>query len=149
MTTLVRTSCALVVAMFLFGACGGGDDDQGLSGPKARVAAQADPICVETREKVGDLGSDPAAERDAVQSAADRLKAMDIPGEDETQYKVFQTHVQNMALSLEDLSQSRQVASPSQERAQTALDRARQSNDLAKEAAASYGFVECSQGLAQ
>ncbi|MDP8936786.1 MAG: hypothetical protein M3O23_03490 [Actinomycetota bacterium] len=145
--SLVRNSYAMAVAVFLLAGCG--TDAEELSGAKARVVAEADPICVETREKVGDLGSDPAAERDAVQSAADRLKAIDIPGEDQTQYKVFQTHVQNMALSLEDLSQSRQVASPSQERAQTALDRARQSHDLAKQAAASYGFIECSQGLAQ
>ncbi len=145
--SLVGNSCAVAVAVFLLAGCG--TDAEELSGAKARVVAEADPICEETREKVGDLGSDPAAERDAVQSAADRLKALDAPGEDETQYKVFQTHVQNMALSLEDMNQSRLVQSPSQERTQTALDRARQSHEQAKEAALKYGFVECSQGLAE
>ena len=145
--SLVRNSCAAAVAVFLLAGCG--TDPEELSGAKARVVAEADPICVETREKVGDLGSDPAAERDAVQSAADRLKAMDVPGEDETQYKVFQTRVQNMALALEDMAQSRLVESPNQERTQTALERARQSHELAKEAAASYGFIECAQGLAE
>ena len=137
----MAAAAALVLA-------GCGTDSEELSGAKARVVAEGDPICVETRTKVGDLGGDPAAERDAVQSAADRLKAIDVPSEDETQYKVFQTHVQNMALSLEDMAQSRLVQSPSQERIQTALDRARQSHDLAREAAAEYGFVECADGLA-
>ena len=145
--SLVRNSCiGAVVAVLLLGACAESDDE--LSGAKAEVAAQADPICVETRAKVGDLGGDPAAERDAVQSAADRLKALPIPNEDEPKYIVFYTHVQNLALSLEDLAQSRLVASPDQGRINSALDRARQSNEEVKKAAADYGLVECSQGLA-
>ena len=145
--SLVRNSCAVAVAAILLGGCGSGDDE-GLSGAKARLAAQADPICSETRQKVGDLGSDPVAERDAVQSAVDRLKALPIPGEDEAKYIVFHTHAQNLALSLDDVAQSRQVASPDQGRVNTALDRARQSNEEVKKAAADYGLVECSQGLA-
>ncbi len=145
--SLIRMSCAAAVAAILLGACGSGDDE-GLSGPKARLAAEADPICAETREKVGDLGSDPAAERDAVQSAADRLKALPIPNEDEADYIVFYTHVGNLAMSLDDLAQSRLVENPDPGRASTALDRARQSNEEVKKAAADYGLVECSQGLA-
>ena len=145
--SLVRNSCAAAVAAILLVACGSGDEE-GLSGPKARLAAEADPICSETRQKVGDLGGDAAAERDAVQSAADRLKALQIPNEDEADYIVFYTHVQNLALSLDDVAQSRQVASPDQGRVNTALDRARQSNEEVKKAAADYGLVECSQGLA-
>ena len=148
--SLVRNSCAAAVAVVAMSAMGGcAEDREALSSAKSRVAEQANPICAETRQKVGDLGGDPAAERDAIQSAADRLKALPIPGEDEAQYKVFQTHVQNMALSLDDMAQSREVQSPDRARADTALSRARESNDLAKEAAAEYGLVECAQGLAQ
>ena len=143
--SLVRNSCAVAVAVFLLGGCGAADDE-GLSGAKARLAAQADPICSETRQRVGDLGSDPAAERDAVQSAVDRLKALPIPGEDEAQYIVFYTHAQNLALSLDDLAQSR--AGNFTERADTALGRAREANELVKEAADDYGLTDCSQGLA-
>ncbi len=145
--SLVLRSCAVAVAVFLLGGCA--DDDEGLSGAKSRVAEQANPICAETRQKVGDLGGDPAAERDALQSAADRLKALPIPGEDEAQYIVFRTHVQNMALNLDDLAQSREVQSPDRARADTALSRAREANELAKEAAAEYGLVECAQGFTQ
>ncbi len=145
--SLVRNSCAAAVAAILLVACGSGDDE-GLSGPKARLAAEADPICAETREKVGDLGGDPAAERDAVQSAADRLRALPIPNEDEADYIVFYTHVGNLAMSLDDLAQSRLVDNPDPGRVSSALDRARQSNEEVKKAAADYGLVECSQGLA-
>lgn len=146
--SVVRYSCAAVVAVVLLSACGAGGDD-GLTGAKADFAAQVDPICVETRQKVGNLGDDPVADRDAVQSAVDRLQALGPPGEDETTFRLFVIRLQNMALALEDLNQSRLVENPSPERAQTALDQARESHDLAKEAAADYGFIECSQGLAQ
>ena len=144
--TVVRKSCLAVVAVLLLGGCAESDD--ALSSAKRSVAEQANPICEETREKVGELGDDPAADRDAVQSAADRLKALPVPGDDEAIYKVFQVRVQNMALALEDLAQSRLVENPDPGRASTALDRASQSNEEVKKAAADYGLVECSQGLA-
>ena len=143
--SLVRSSCVgAVVAVLLLGGCSESDDE--LSGAKARVAEQADPICKETRDKVGDLGGDPAAERDVVQSAADRLKAIPVPGHDEEKYKVFTVEVENLALSLEDVVQSRLQNETA--RAETALGRARESNERVKKAAADYGFAECSQGLA-
>ena len=144
--SVVRKSCMAVVAVLLLGGCGEAKDS--LSSAKRSIADQANPICEETRQKVGDLGGDPATERDAVQSAADRLKALPIPGDDEPIFKVFQIQVQNLALSLEDLAQSRLVDNPDPDRASTALDRARQANEEAKKAAAEYGLVECSQGLA-
>ncbi len=142
--TLVRTSCAAAVAMFLLAGCAG-DDGGGLSGAKADFAAQVEPICVETRQRVGQLGDDPAADRDAVQSAVDRLEALNPPGEDETTFRLFVLHLQNMALALEDLNQARIVNNP--QRADTALGRAGESHELAKEQARSYGFIECAQGL--
>ncbi len=143
--SLLRTSCAVAVAVFLLAGCGGGDDDE-LSGAKADFAAQVEPICVETRQTVGQRGDDPAAERDAVQSAVDRMEALNPPGEDETTFRLFVLHLQNMALALEDLNQARIVNNP--ERANTALQRAGEAHELAKEQARSYGLIECSQGLA-
>ncbi len=141
---LLRHCWAVAVAAFLLAGCGAGGDE-GLSGAKAGLAAQAEPICVETRQKVGDLGSDAAAERDAVQSAVDRLKALPIPGEDEATFTVFTVHAQNLALALDDVAQSRAGNDPA--RAETALGRAREANEQVKKAARSYGFTECSQGL--
>jgi hypothetical protein len=143
--SLVKNSCAAAAAMFLLAGCGAGDDG-GLSGAKANFAAEVEPICAETRQKVGQLGDDPVADRDAVQSAVDRFEALNPPGEDETTFRLFRLHLQNMALALEDLNQSRIVNNP--ERANTALQRAGESHDLAKEQARGYGFTECSQGLA-
>lgn len=132
------------VAVLLLGGCAESDDE--LSGSKARLAAEADPICKDTRAKVGDLGGDPAAERDAVQSGVDRLGALTIPGEDEAKYKVFLAEVQNLALSLEDVVQSREAGDGP--RAATALTRAGDTNERVKKAGVDYGFTECSQGLA-
>ena len=146
--SVVRKSCLAVSAVLLLGGCGEAKDS--LSSAKRTVADQANPICAETRTKVGDLGGDPAAERDAVQSAADRLKAIPIPGEDETQYKVFQVQVQNLALNLEDVAQNRlRAASDPSAAAQVerALGRARESNEELRKAADDYGLTECSQGL--
>ena len=148
--SVVRKSCLAVVAVLLLGACGEAEDS--LSSAKRSIADQANPICEETREKVGDLGGDPAAERDAVQSAADRLKALPIPGDDEPTYKVFQVQVQNLALNLEDMAQNRlRAASDPSAAAQVdrALGRAKESNEELRKAAAKYGLIECAQGLTE
>jgi hypothetical protein len=147
--SLVRNSCVgAVVAVLLLGGCG--EPKDALSSAKRSIADQANPICEETRQKVGDLGGDPATERDAVQSAADRLKALPIPGDDEPIYKVFQVQVQNLALNLEDITQNRARAGSDPSAAaqvETAMGRARMSNEALKKAAAEYGLTVCAEGL--
>ncbi len=148
--TVVRMSCVAVAAVLLLGGCG--ENEKALSSAKRTVADQANPICEETLEKVGDLGGDAAAERDAVQSAADRLKAIPVPGDDQPTYRVFQVQVQNLALNLEDVHQNRlRAGSDPSAAAQVdkALGRARKSNEELRKAAAKYGLVECSQGLTE
>lgn len=134
-------SLALVLA-----ACGELDSGGELSGPQSRYVAQADAVCEETRAAVGgQLGVDPAKEFAALQLGIDNLKAIPQPSEDIDQLRVFLNHYNNARLSIQDLVESKIVNNA--ERADRALTRARESDKLAADAADSYGFEECNQGI--
>ena len=74
---VVMSSLALLPALAL-GACSGGSKT---SGPEREVIAKAETICQDTQDKVGrTLADDPAADRDAIREATDKL--MDIATKD-------------------------------------------------------------------
>lgn len=127
--------------------CGELDSGEELSGPRARFAEQADPICEETRAAVGGkLGVDPAKERAAIQAGLDKLKALPQPSENIEKLQVFLNWYNNMGISMEDVVQSRIVNNAV--RADTALSRARESDKEAAAAAQRYGFEgDCSRTI--
>ncbi|MGH9188496.1 MAG: hypothetical protein ACRD0Q_00455, partial [Acidimicrobiales bacterium] len=112
---------------------------------RGAYSAQADPICAEISAAVGQLGDDAVKDRDAVQAGLDKLNALALPGEDVEKAEVFLTRLNNVALALEDVNQSRiQKDVP---RAERALTTAREQAEQSAEAASSYGMVECGEPI--
>ncbi len=148
MSRLVRwVALSLLVALAL-SACG--DEEETVSGPQREQAQRADVICREVQRRVGpNLGDDPAAERDAVRSAADRFLAMNAPSENETTWMRFVQETNNLWLSLEDVAQSREPGVEDRARADRALQRARDTNSRIMELAREYGMTDCAQGYTE
>ena len=144
-------AAALGVTLVLT-ACGGGDDEEQLGdnetkrgGAVGAFIGKVDPICAETREAVGQLGDDAEKDRDAVQAGLSKIMALQAPDEDVEMFQVFVARLQNVALALEDVNQSRiQKDAPRTERA---LATAREQEKQAADTARSYGMIECAQGL--
>jgi hypothetical protein len=136
------------VALFVapvVGACGAGGDDGRLTGAKGAYAAQVDPICAELQGKIGELGQNPEQQAKDVEDAVNRIKAVQIPRNDDERARLYIAAMENLYLSLQDVDQSRRVND--QPRAQRALDGAQVNNRTAAEAAESYGLVECARPL--
>jgi hypothetical protein len=136
------------VALFIapvVGACGAGGDDGRLTGAKGAYAAQVDPICAELQGKIGELGQNPEQQAKDVEDAVNRIKAVQIPRNDDERARLYIAAMENLYLSLQDVDQSRRVND--QPRAQRALDGAQVNNRTAAEAAESYGLVECARPL--
>jgi hypothetical protein len=135
---------ALLIAPVV-GACGAGGDDGRLTGAKGTWASQVDPICKELQGKIGELGENPEQQAKDVEEAVGRMKAFEIPKNDDERARLYIAAMENLFLSLQDVDQSRRVNdSP---RAQRALDGAKVNNKTAAEAAESYGLVECAREL--
>ena len=142
MTRLVRMAALGVLAALALAACG---DEGGIAAPQKEQAQKADAICREVQSKVGRLGDDPAMERDAVRSAAERLRAMNPPSENETVWMRFVTDTENLWLSLEDVAQARDPSTNDRARAERALQRVRDTNNRIKELAKDYGMQDCAR----
>jgi hypothetical protein len=127
------------------GACGAGGDDGRLTGAKGAYAAQVDPICAELQGKIGELGQNPEQQAKDVEEAVNRIRAVQIPRNDDERARLYIAAMENLYLSLQDVDQSRRVND--QSRAQRALDGAKLNNKTAAEAAESYGLVECAREL--
>ncbi|MGH9189551.1 MAG: hypothetical protein ACRD0Q_05915, partial [Acidimicrobiales bacterium] len=140
-----RLVATLFVAGVALGACGSEDGDSAPGGARGAYSAQADPICAEISAAVGQLGDDAVKDRDAVQAGVDKLNALSLPGEDIEKAEVFLRRLDNVALALEDVNQSRiQNDTP---RAERALTTAREQAEQSAEAASSYGMVECGEPI--
>lgn len=107
--------------------------------------AQVDPICKELRSKMGELGKDPARQATDINAALERIKAVPKPAEDSEIADLYRAALENVALSLQDVDQSRIVND--QPRAERALAGARTNNTRAAEAAKKYGMTECANPL--
>ena len=141
----VRLAATIAGTALLLGACAGDGETSKPGGAKGAFIAKGDPICAEIATNVGRLGDDPVKDRDAVRAGLDKLTALPAPGEDLEKVQVFLARLNNVALALEDVNQSRiQKDDP---RAKRALATAREQDDLAADAAKSYGFVECGKGI--
>ncbi len=127
------------------GACGAGGDDGRLTGAKGAYAAQVDPICAELQGKIGELGQNPEQQAKDVEDAVNRIRAVQIPRNDDERARLYIAAMENVYLALQDVDQSRRVND--QPRAQRALDGAKVNNKTAAEAAESYGLVECAREL--
>lgn len=143
-TTLAGVVAAMVTVLVL-GACSGDEQTGKPGGARGRYIDQVDPICEELNAKIGRLGDDALKQRDEINAALDRINAIPPPGEELDKLKVFLIELNNAALALEDVNQSRLVNN--QGRVDTALQTARESDEQAADAADGYGFEQCSQRL--
>ncbi len=142
MSRLVRCVALAVLAGLAFAACG---EATGVSGPQREQAQRADAICREVQSRVGPtIGDDPAAERDAVRSAADRFLNMNPPSENETTWTLFVQETNNLWLALEDLAQAQEANDRA--RADRARERVRDTNARIAERARDYGMTDCARG---
>ena len=144
MTRLARISALGVLAALALAACG--DAEEGQSGPQKEHTQRVDAICEETQDKVGTLGDDAAADRDAVRSAAERFRSFNAPSEDETVWQRFVVESENLWLTLEDVAQSRDPSTNDRPRAEEALTRARDTNARLAQLARDYGMSTCADG---
>jgi len=143
MKVVVAASAMAVV--LVVGACSGDKQSGKPGGARGRYVDQVDPICKDLQSKIGKLGDDALKQRDEVNAALDRIKAIRQPSEEIDKLRVFLTELNNTAIDLEDVNQSRQVND--QARVDTALRRAGEASRRAAKAAKAYGFSECSQAL--
>ena len=138
--------CAVAAFVALVaGACGAGGDDGRATGAKGAYVAQVDPICAELQGKVGEIGQDPGKQAEDINAAIERIKAVPKPAEDSEVADLYRAALENVALSLQDVDQSRIVND--QPRAQRALEGAQANNKTAAEAAKKYGMTECARTL--
>jgi hypothetical protein len=143
-TRSMRVLALGVLAALALVACG---ETEGIAGPQKEQAQEADAICEQTQGQVGRLADDAARDRDAVRSAADRLRAMDYPSENETVWLRFVTESENLWLALQDVAEAREPGVNEQARANRAVTRVRETNDRVKELARDYGMEACAEGF--
>lgn len=135
-----------LVAALVLGACG--DAEAGISGPQREQAQKADAVCQQAQDAVGrTLGDDPEREQMALQSAAQKLRAMNPPSENETTWQQLVGEMDNLWLSMLDQAQALDPNVNDRARAQRALDRAKETNRDIMRLAAKYGAVECAKGF--
>ena len=138
--------CAVaLLAVPVVGACGAGGDDGVATGAKGAYVAQVDPICAELQGKIGEIGQDPGKQAEDINAAIERIKAVQKPAEDSEIADLYRAALENVALSLQDVDQSRMVND--QSRAQRALEGAQANNKTAADAAKKYGMVACARTL--
>ncbi len=121
------------------------EEDAPVSGAKAAVVEQGDPICAAMRDAVGTLGDEPEKDRDAIQAGVDQLEAIPAPDEDAQTLKLMLIRIENAALAMEDANQA--GIQKDGARAQKAVQTARDNDEAARGLAETYGFVECAQGI--
>ncbi|MDQ4098849.1 MAG: hypothetical protein M3144_13405 [Actinomycetota bacterium] len=131
-----------MVAALVLGACG----DDGVSGAQREHAERAEAVCLEMLEAVGrNFGDDPAAERDAVKRAADRLEQMNPPSEDEPRWTLIVAEMNNLWLQLSDAAEARDPMVNDMPRAQRALERVNQTTQRMRNLTSDYGMQECAE----
>jgi hypothetical protein len=141
----IRISAVALLIAAVGGACGSGGDGGRLTGAKGTYASQVDPICKDLQNKIGQLGDNAEQQAKDVQDAVGRMKAVQIPRDDEAIAKTFIAAMENLYLALQDVDQSRKVND--QPRAEKAIATAKFNAQAAATAAKSYRMVECAQTL--
>ena len=140
---VVMSGLALLPALAL-GACSGGSKT---SGPEREVIAKAEAICQDTQDKVGrTLGDDPAADRDAIREATDKLMAIKAPTQNQQAWELFVQSTNNLWISLDDIAQSLDPSVNDKARADRARATVKTVNNNVKKYAADYHMEECSKG---
>jgi hypothetical protein len=134
----------LLTALVL-GACSGGGS---VSGAQEEQAKKANAICQDAQDAIGrQLGADPNKTEAALHTAADKLKALSAPSENENTWMLFVQSTNNLWLSALDYSQSLDPNVNDRARAQRALQRMHDNNALAMKYATEYHALECARGF--
>lgn len=144
MSRIVRVACLALVAGLALGACG----ESGISGDRAENAKRADEICLNAQDKVGrGLGDDAAADRDAIREAADQMKAINPPSENENTWQLLVQNVNNLWIALEDIAQALDPNVNDRARAERARVTVRELNEKVMRYGKQYDANECGQGF--
>ena len=145
MSRIVRVTGVALLATLALGACGGGGK---IGGPQAATAKKADGICADAQDKVGaKLGDDPAADRDAIRAASDKLMAIQAPSENINTWSLFIQNVNNLWISLDDVAQSLDPNVNDTARAGRARVTVADNNKKVERYAAQYGATTCANGF--
>ena len=145
MSRIVRLVVGVLLGAFVLGACGDGGD---IGGAQAANADRADEICLNAQDKVGrQLGDDPGADRDAIREAADQLKSINPPSENENTWQLMVQNVNNLWISLDDVAQSLDPNVNDKARAERARVTVRENNEKVMRYADQYRAEECARGF--
>ena len=133
-----------MLAALVLVACGGGG---GVGGEQQKAADAADEICLEAQDKVGNnLGDDPAADRDAIREATDKLMAIDEPSQNQNRWELLVQNTNNLWIALDDIHQALLPEVNDRARAERARVTVAELNDKIKRYADQYNAVECAEG---
>jgi hypothetical protein len=134
-----------LLAALVLGACG---DDSAVGRAQEEQAEKANAICLEAQDAVGTtLGDEPDKDRDAINAARQKLKALPAPNQDQNEWDLFVREMDNFWLQLLDHSEALVPEVNDRPRAQRALDRARATNEQLKKLADDYGATQCAEGF--
>ena len=144
-STFGQAAGGCLLAALVLGACGGGSS---ISGPQQEQAKKADAICQDAQDAIGrQLGADPVKDEAALHTAADKLKALSAPSENENTWMLFVQSTNNLWLSMLDYSQALDPSVNDRARAQQALQRVHENNAQVMKYANEYHAEECAKGF--
>jgi hypothetical protein len=142
---MVRTTVGCVLAALVLGACSGGG---AVSGAQEEQAKKANAICSDAQDAIGrQLGADPTKDEAALHTAADKLKALSAPSENENTWMLFVQSTNNLWLSMLDYQQSLDPSVNDRARAQRALQHVHDNNALVMKYAQEYHALDCARGF--
>lgn len=144
-TALGHTVVGCLLAALVLGACSGGG---AVSGAQEEQAKKANAICQDAQDAIGrQLGADPTKDEAALHTAADKLKALNPPSENQNTWMLFVQSTNNLWLSALDYQQALDPAVNDRARAQRALQRVHDNNAQVMKYAEEYHALECAKGF--
>ena len=146
MNRIVRLTGVGLLAALVLGACSSGNSN--VSGAQETVIKKADSICSDAQDAVGRvLGDNPAADRDAIESATNKLMAIKAPSEDQTTWTLFVESTNNLWISLDDVAQALDPSVNDHARAQAAVATITMNNKNVIKYAKAYQMTDCAMGF--
>ena len=144
-TAFGQAAGVCLLSALVLGACGGGG---AISGPQKEQAQKADAICQDAQDAIGrQLGADPTKDEAALHTAADKLKGLDAPSENDNTWMLFVQSTNNLWLSMLDYSQALDPNVNDRARAQRALQRVHDNNAQVMKYAKEYHADVCAKGF--
>ena len=145
MSRMVRLVGAVMGAALVLAGCG--ETSGNVGGAQQAVIDEADNICLDAQDAVGaTLGDDPAADRDAIRDATEKLKAITEPSQNQNRWELFLQNHNNLWIVLDDIAQSLDPNVNDKARADRARVTMVQVNDNVKKYAGQYKAEECANG---